>query len=560
MDAAWLHGWSGVALAYCAVQVPMLAGLARGGAKLHKYLLSPALAAPLTAVAGIGVAVASQWLPGLSAAHGAIQWSLGVAVSATLGYVGGQRYVGKAISDRAYQRGSMVAEQSKVTPRPARKSRDAAIKLAGREVRAEDETKHFKMIGTTGTGKSTAIQEILASALARGDRAIIADPDGGYAQRFFDQVRGDRLLNPFDAKSMKWDLFGEIDNAYDVEQLARSFIPDHEGSDRSWRGYARTFFTAVTRQTHDAGIRSVAELYRLLVVADTKELRTLLAGTPAQPFLDEHNSRMFDSIRSVTASAVSALEYVAEQKTKELSVREWVRSDAPGVLFMPYKAGQIAALRSTISGWMRLAIFETMHSREESYASASDKKKPLWFVVDELDALGQIDGLKDALVRLRKFGGRCVLGFQSIAQVSSTYGHGDAHTIVENCGNTLILRCSASEGGGTARFASQLIGDREVLRTTVSTSHRPAEFFESKTRSEHFSVEPALMPSQIEQLPDLAGYLKFASEPQWQRVTLTPLAVRPKHQERGWNAGKNIGADPVVHRQNARAHQSFDYE
>lgn len=37
----------------------------------------------------------------------------------------------------------------------------------------------------------------------------------------------------------------------------------------------------------------------------------------------------------------------------------------------------------------------------------------LWFVVDELDALGQIDGLKDALARLRKFGGRCVIGFQS---------------------------------------------------------------------------------------------------------------------------------------------------
>src|SRR5471032_222293 len=139
----------------------------------------------------------------------------------------------------------------------------------------------------------------------------------------------------------------------------------------------------------------------------------------------------------------------------------------------------------------------------------------LWFVVDELDALGQIDGLKDALARLRKFGGRCVLGFQSIAQVSSTYGQGDAHTIVENCGNTLVLRCSASEGGGTARFASQLIGDREVLRTTKSSSRRCGEFIGSKTRSEHYSVEAALLPSEIEQLPDLAGYVKLASTPHW---------------------------------------------
>jgi hypothetical protein len=50
---------------------------------------------------------------------------------------------------------------------------------------------------------------------------------------------------------------------------------------------------------------------------------------------------------------------------------------------------------------------------------------------------------------LVRFDSRCVLGFQSIAQVSATYGRGEADTIVENCGNTLILRCSASEGGGT---------------------------------------------------------------------------------------------------------------
>jgi len=241
-------------------------------------------------------------------------------------------------------------------------------------------------------------------------------------------------------------------------------------------------------------------------------------GTPAQPFLDEHNSRMFDSIRSVTSSAVGALEYVGRQEGTEFSIRGWVRDKNPGVLFIPYKAGQIAALRSTISAWMRLAIFEAMEQEEGPRGSSRNGR--LWFVIDELDALGQIDGLKDALARLRKFDGRCVLGFQSLAQVSSTYGQGDAHTIVENCGNTLILRCSASEGGGTARFDSQLIGEREILRTTVSKSRRATEFLGSVTHAQHLNVEAAVLPSQVEQLPDLAGYLKYASDPTWQRVRL----------------------------------------
>jgi type IV secretory pathway TraG/TraD family ATPase VirD4 len=166
---------------------------------------------------------------------------------------------------------------------------------------------------------------------------------------------------------------------------------------------------------------------------------------------------------------------------------------------------------------MRLAIFEAMNSGE--------RDQRLWFIVDELDALGQIDGLKDALARLRKFGGRCVLGFQSIAQVSSTYGQGEAQTIVENCGNTLILRCSASEQGGIARFASRLIGEREIVRIHESRSTRPGTWQASKTRSEQHVIESAVLPSEIEQLPDLAGYLKLASSPSWRRVQI-PLPRR----------------------------------
>ncbi|WP_218277923.1 type IV secretion system DNA-binding domain-containing protein, partial [Pseudomonas sp. FW306-2-11AD] len=77
---------------------------------------------------------------------------------------------------------------------------------------------------------------------------------------------------------------------------------------------------------------------------------------------------------------------------------------------MPYAANQIAALRGLISCWMNLAIMETL-----SLTPSSERR--IWFHVDELDALGRIEGLKDAQARLRKFGGRIAIGFQSFAQV-----------------------------------------------------------------------------------------------------------------------------------------------
>jgi Type IV secretion-system coupling protein DNA-binding domain len=109
------------------------------------------------------------------------------------------------------------------------------------------------------------------------------------------------------------------------------------------------------------------------------------------------------------------------QRAKLFSVPYWVKS-GKGVQFPPYQADQIAALKSIISIWMRIAIFQTMGLGEGDCR--------IWFSVDELNALGAIDGLSDALPRLRKFGGHCALGLQSISQVSTTYGQGIAQTMI----------------------------------------------------------------------------------------------------------------------------------
>jgi type IV secretory pathway TraG/TraD family ATPase VirD4 len=420
-----------------------------------------------------------------------------------------------------HKRGVRIVDGRRMQRRSTRRKRSlpGLLTLAGIGIPPGDESKHFKLIGTTGTGKTTAIRELLGTAIARGDRAVFADPDAGYLEHFYDRFRGDVILNPFDDRSLKWNLFAEIDQSFDVEQLASGLIPDcDDAAAREWRGYARTFLSAVLRRCRFSRAQSAADLWRLLMVAPAHELRPLVEGTPAQPFLDPDNARMFGSIRSVTGSAMAAFEYIQSQRAAPFSVRCWVKNrNFPSVLFIPYRAGQIAALRSLISTWMHLAIFEAMNQ-------PPGEEHKLWFVVDELDALGAIDGLKDALARLRKFGGCCVLGFQSLAQVSSTYGAGEAQTLIENCSNTLILRCSSSENGGTSQFASRLIGDREVLRRQVSRGKDRESAFTSRGARRSHSVtrqhvtETAVMASELEQLPDLCGYFKGASSATWWKV------------------------------------------
>ena len=272
----------------------------------------------------------------------------GVAAAAAAGVM-------RRRSREVHKRGVVLDERPpwRRMPRLAR-PRPEALSIAGTVLPLLDETKHFKIIGTTGTGKSTAIRQLLGGALARGDRAIIADPDGGYRERFFRRYRGDVVLNPFEPHSVQWDPFSEINDDYDADQLSAALIAStNDASSNEWRSYARTFLTAVLRSCDRSGRRGVDELWNLLAVAPSEELRSVVRDTPAQPFLDPDNARMFGSIRSVAVSAAAALEYIQRQRCAPFSVRGWVRNHRePGALFITYKAAQIAALRSMIATWM----------------------------------------------------------------------------------------------------------------------------------------------------------------------------------------------------------------
>jgi hypothetical protein len=504
------HGTAGWLLGYGLLAAVALATARARGGGLRALVIVPAWAlAGTVLVAALAAATSSLLgtLPGVPA------WPLLRAAFAITGLFGIGVLIGVRLTPRPPADGWIRGALLVASPRPRPVVR--AISFAGIPVPGTDETKHFKLIGTTGTGKSTVIRALLAGAVARGDRAVVADAGGAYMSAFFDAARGDAILNPFEPRALRWDPFLELSAPYDYDQLARALVGEGTGAEQAWRHYARTLTSAVLRRLALSGARELGELLRLLNSAPADELRALLEGTPAQPLLEPGNERMFGSVRAVATASTAALEHVRAQDAPPFSVRRWVEHGS-GLLFLPYAADQVASLQSLVSTWMCLAILETM--------SRGEGDRRLWFVVDELDALGAIDGLKDALARLRKYGGRCVLGFQSIAQVGAVYGPAEAQTIVENCGNTLILRCSMGEYGGTARFASALIGEREVLRGEAVARPGPGARRSAAARQglPQQVLEAAVLPSEIEQLADFEGFVKLASQPHWSAVRVRP--------------------------------------
>ncbi len=387
------------------------------------------------------------------------------------------------------------------------------------------ECQHTKIVGTSGSGKSTAIKHLLAQVERRPhQRAVIVDPDGGYARLFFDPDRGDRILNPFDRRTAGWNISADVQEDYEARHLAAALIPDASGESGEWRTYAQTLCAAVILSLRARGALTVESLYRSIVLGDDATLAELVAGTPAVRYFSKDNERMLNSVRSVAATALSGLSHV---HSGDLSLREYARGDDRGWIFISYQADQVAELKGVISAWMRIVIFALM-SRPEGDSGT-------WLVVDELDSLGKISGITDALPRLRKFGGRCVLAFQSIGPLTELYGHGFSGAVIENAANTLILRCSDSgeRSGGTAQFASQLIGQREVMRTTSSTSETQGSSLQhglriapgtnrSKVSGTNTApvVEPAVLPAQIEGLENLRGYVHSHGLPFWSRCAI----------------------------------------
>lgn len=394
----------------------------------------------------------------------------------------------------------------------------------------ETECQHLKIVGTSGSGKSTAIKQILAAVERRPrQRCVIVDPDGGYSRLFYRPERGDVILNPFDARASGWDLAADVGEDYEARHLAGALVPDAAGDSGEWKTYAQVLLSAAILALRSAGQLTPASLYRAVMLADDEELGALVDGSPAARYFAKDNERMLASIRSVTATSLAGLSHIA---SGAFSLREYARSDARAWVFISYKADQIAELKGIISAWTRLVIFALM-SRPEGDSGT-------WLVVDELDSLGKISGLTDALPRLRKFGGRVILSFQSVGPTHELYGHGFAAALVENASNTLILRCSDSgdRSGGTAKFASSLIGEREVMRTTKSTSETQSSSLQhglriapgtsrSKVSGTNSApvVEPAVLPAQVEGLANLHGYVHSHGTGWWSRCTL-PLFER----------------------------------
>ena len=390
------------------------------------------------------------------------------------------------------------------------KPEDVDIEIGGVVVPRMLEAQHMLFSGTTGAGKTQAINRVLRAVRARNERALIADPAGGFFSRF--GRPGDVLFNPFDRRSVDWSPFAEIRAEYDCQRIAKAAVPDGTGEGAEWHHYAQTLLGETLLALHQRGERSVKRLLHYVSSADIKELGELLAGTPAAILCAKGNDKMLNNTRGIIATYLGVWRYLPDAGT--FSVREWVQDETrTGWLFVTYRDDQMGLLRGLVASMLELGIVEGLSLSE-------NQDRGLWFVFDEVDSLGKVSSLRSGLTKLRKYGGRCVLGLQTVSQLRETYGKDEAQTLLANLSTKLILRAGDNE---TAEYFSKGLGEQDIDRLQMTTGQgtssggltNPGQSSESFNTNYNMQRvrQAAIMSSEVLNLPDLQGFLKIPGQP-----------------------------------------------
>jgi len=365
----------------------------------------------------------------------------------------------------SYEDAAAIAER-------AQEENDPGIVWGMLRLPSKISTTHFAVVGSTGSGKTITIRLLMQSVLPRigtgvDTRAIIYDAK----QDTVSMLAGMNLacdvviLNPFDTRGVSWNMADDITAPATAQQIAAILIPENKNA-------TQPFFSDAARHLLSgvliSFIRQAPKRWTfrdvLIALKSKDRLMKVLAATPEtadliEQYLTEETTAR--NVLSTVASKMQKYEFIAaswERATRSISLREWLETESILIL------GNDEATRTALDA-INQVIFKRLS--ELVLAQSESETRRTWIFLDELRQAGRLDGLSALLTKGRSKGASLVLGYQDIEGLRDVYGHQLANEIAGQCANKAILRCDSAE---TARWASALFGEREVLERRESTT------------------------------------------------------------------------------------------
>ncbi|TRO89477.1 DUF87 domain-containing protein [Glycocaulis profundi] len=432
--------------------------------------------------------------------------------------------------------GTRVASEKKLARLTRGDTDSRGLAIGKVPIPARLETRHMAMIGTTGSGKTTALRQLLDGIEARGEAALVYDTSGEFIANYYQPERGDIILNPFDDRSANWSPFAEIAHPADAARIAQQLVTETGRHDSDvWVETARILVANMIVALWQEGNGTLPNLLAAFQNKTKDELKEWLKGTSSARTFADDADRATGSVLFMLAKAANLIQFLRPDTSGNdpFAFRRFIhgldKHHGPKPwIFVPRKEDYFEASKPLLACWLECAASAVL-----GLPPSPDRR--IWFVLDELADLPRVDNLARLLPEGRKFGAAVVLTFQALGQMQHRYGPQIAEAMLACCNTKLFLQTIDSE---TRQWASRTIGECEVETPTMTDALAGMDDGARTTLSKMRKMRPAVLESEL-RLAAFEGYLLFPDGLPVSKIKLTAdhIARRGPARHPGFIAG-----------------------
>ncbi|ESZ88720.1 MAG: type IV secretory protein VirD4 [Blastomonas sp. CACIA14H2] len=414
--------------------------------------------------------------------------------------------------------GTRLARQEEVAAHTRSMSSGGALQIGPVPIPQRIETRHFAFLGTTGSGKTTVLRQMLDGIEARGEAALVYDTSGEFIAHYYNPARGDIILNPFDARCAFWSPFDEISHPADADRIARQLVSETGSQDDDvWLETSRILVANMMRSLWAEKKGSLEALLDALQVKSKEQLKAWLGHTSSARTFADDADRATGSVLFMLAKAANLIQFlkVEQEGGPRFAFRDFIVGldrieGAKPWIFVPRKEDYFEAAKPLMACWLECAASAVL-------GLSPSPERRIWFVLDELADLPRVENLARLLPEGRKFGAAIVLTFQALGQMRHRYGDNIAEAMLACCNTKLFLQTVDRE---TRQWASETIGQCEVeMRMATDTLTVGKEVPRTAIATER-QFRAAVLESEL-RLPPHQGFLLLPDGLPVARIGLT---------------------------------------
>jgi len=373
------------------------------------------------------------------------------------------------------------------------------LTLANVPLVKNSEVQHILIAGTTGSGKTNCLHELLQQIRRRKQRAIIVDMTGVFIEKYY-RAGIDKILNPRDSRSEAWSVWGECQDPAHFKTMAALLIPANvHGETSYWVKNARVLFDATAKKLKEQGNLTNNNFFAFATDNPTKDIQKFYNGTKAAAIVNADGKETVMGVRSHLRGSIDSLE-LFEDTEHSFSIRSWVKEDqGEGWLFLSSPPEYREEMATLLSLWTSIAT-ESINSLSRNL------ERRIWVVIDELPAIRKLPTLQVMLAEVRQRGGCAVLCAQDMSLLDEIYGHSIVKSIANLCSTKVVFRI---EGADIAERMSKWLGVQEVSESIENISYGQDRIRDGVSLNDNRKEKPTIHFDKLMKIPNLEAYLKL---------------------------------------------------